>query len=88
MYASVPAPDGYPRAAGEASRERIKQILRERKAAGLRAPTLDELAAATGLSKTTVNYHLRWMERHGIVRIEEARREIVLLEDEEDVINE
>lgn len=73
----------HPRQRGEESRERIKAVLRARKRAGQRAPTLDELAEAAGMSKTNVQHHLKWMEEQHVVRIEEARREIILLEDEE-----
>lgn len=66
---------------GDDSRALIKNALRDRKARGLGSPTLDELVEPTGLSKTTVNWHLCWMVRHGEVRIEAARREIVLLEE-------
>lgn len=65
---------------GDDSRALIKNALRSRKDHGQSSPTLDELVAATRLSKSTVNWHLKWMVSHGEVRIEAARREIMLLD--------
>lgn len=71
-----------PRRRGENARERIKAELRRRRAAGLAAPTLEELAEAAGLVKSTIHHHLAWLEEHGIIRIAEARRQIQLLDGE------
>jgi hypothetical protein len=78
---SISASDHAGQKRGDESRALIKNALRDRRARGLSSPTLDELVEPTGLSKTTVNWHLGWMVRHGEVRIEAARREIVLLDE-------
>lgn len=65
---------------GEESRALIKQALRARRGSGRAAPTVEELADEAGLAKSTVQHHLVWMVEHNEVRIEQARREIVLLD--------
>ena len=78
-----PVPPQQGRLSGDQSRDRIKAELRRRKAAGERPPTLEELAAAIDRGKTTVHHHRSWMEQNGVIRIEDARREIILLNDED-----
>lgn len=80
MLSLTSHPPRHPRHAGEESRSLIKDALRKRKAEGKRDPILVELANETGLSKTTVHHHLKWLEERGEVRIEPPRREIVLVE--------
>lgn len=78
----TPRNPGHPRQAGEKSRAAILNFLREIKSSGDPSPTLDEIADATVLSKSTVHQHLRWLAERDIVAIGELRREIRLLVDE------
>ena len=69
-------------ATGEESRTRIKQALVELKQQTGRWPTLDELGAKTGLSKTALRHHVRRLSDSHAVAISAPRREIVLLDDD------
>lgn len=78
-HSGSPAPRA-PRARGEVSRSLIRAHLRNLRSQGQRPPTLDEIAEAVGLSKTTVHHHLTWMEERGLISISPPRREIILLD--------
>lgn len=68
------------RRSGEQSRALIRQALRGRQIHGEPSPTIADLATATQLAPSTVHHHLKWMEKHGQVRIV-FRREIILLDE-------
>lgn len=74
----TPLPSRRPRQRGELSRASITNVLRDRQDRRAAGPTLDELVAITGLSKTAVRYHVAWLTDAGIVRLD-TRREVTLL---------
>ena len=70
---------------GEQQRAAIRDALRQRLVGKEAPPTLDELSALLGLSKTTLRHHIRWLEQRGVVAIQEEprsllRKVVVLLE--------
>lgn len=78
-------PTRHPRRRGDAARQRIVAALLERKEQGLPNPTLDELNPLVKGSLTNLRHHLTWLEEQGLIRIEDAlrevtRREVVLID--------
>ena len=69
MMATVVAPRTYTMAPvtrrARAARLMILREIARREAADERPPTLDDLAALTGLDRTTVHFHVRRMESVG-----------------------
>ena len=81
---STPAVHGDPqarvtRSSGDVSRQLIRDALIEQRSQRHAAPTLDELVRITGLSKTAVRYHVKWLQAKGEVRYE-TRRAVVLVD--------
>jgi len=80
---TTPTPtDRHARERGEQTRERIREAIHSRHQCTSRWPTLDEIVGDTGFGKSTVRWHIDWMASQQVpqVRIEPARREIVLLD--------
>jgi predicted ArsR family transcriptional regulator len=65
---------------GDHNRAVLRGAIRAFQQDGNTAPTLDELSAAVGFSKTNVRYHLRMMEERGTLKMGELRRELILID--------